>query len=193
MTQLIPEQAVPNIYPEMLARTQTMGFTMSSDIHVCSLLRACVSSKRKGRFLELGTGTGLALAWMVDGMDSASRIISIDNDPQPLIIAQESLGRDQRVDIVCADGSEWLMKYDGPPFDLIFADAWPGKYSELNETLALLHPGGIYVIDDMLPQPNWPEGHAEKAEQLMHDLSQRTDLFLTTLAWSTGVILGIKQ
>jgi hypothetical protein len=31
----------------------------------------------------------------------------------------------------------------------------------------MLKPGGLYVIDDMLPQPNWPEGHAAKAEVLI--------------------------
>ena len=48
-------------------------------------------------------------------------------------------------------------------FDLIFADAIPGKYEHLNETLALLRRGGLYVVDDMLPQPTWPKDHAPRA------------------------------
>ena len=33
---------------------------------------------------------------------------------------------------------------------LSYADAWPGKFSQLEEALALLRPGGMYVIDDLL-------------------------------------------
>ena len=65
------------------------------------------------------------------------------------------------------DGSEWLKTYEGPKFDLIFADAWPGKYYDLEETLNLLKDGGFYVIDDMNPAPDWPEGHHDKASGLI--------------------------
>jgi hypothetical protein len=51
---------------------------------------------------------------------------------------------------------------------------WPGKFSYLDKALALLHPGGLYVIDDLQPQPNWPEGHAPKVPALMSDLERRT-------------------
>ena len=57
----------------------------------------------------------------------------------------------------------------------------------------MLKPGGLYVIDDMLPQPNWPEGHAAKAEALIEILENRTDFHLTKLNWSTGVILMAKK
>ncbi len=51
----------------------------------------------------------------------------------------------------------------------------------------MLIPGGLYVIDDILTQPNWPEGHAVKA--LIELLENRTDFHLTKLNWSTGVII----
>ncbi len=63
----------------------------------------------------------------------------------------------------------------------------------LDETLALLNPGGLYIIDDMLPQPNWPEGHAAKATKLIEDLEARKDLMLTKQHWSTGIIICVKK
>ena len=39
-------------------------------------------------------------------------------------------------------------------FDLIYADAWPGKFTHLDRALSLLTRGGIYFIDDLLPQPS---------------------------------------
>ena len=78
-------------------------------------------------------------------------------------------------------------------FDLIFADTWPGKYQNLDELLGLLSIGGLYIIDDMLPQPSWPEGHVKKAADLIDYLDDRTDLHLTKMNWSTGIIVASKN
>ncbi|MEX0289049.1 MAG: O-methyltransferase [Flavobacteriaceae bacterium] len=182
----------PEIYNILEQRCREIGFTMPSDLHIGSLLKTLVASKPAGNFLELGTGIGLSLSWMVDGMDAKAKLITLDNDLELIKIAREYFGSDQRIDIICTDGTEWIKKYDDKKFDLIFADAWPGKYSELDETLALLEVGGLYVIDDMSIQPNWPEGHQENVDGLIHDLEQRTDLSITKLNWSTGVIMATK-
>ena len=81
----------------------------------------------------------------------------------------------------------------GNKFDLIFADAWPGKYSELDEILEFLTVGGIYIIDDMLAQPNWPKGHDDLVNELIEKLENRDDLQLTKLNWSTGIIIAVKK
>ena len=78
-------------------------------------------------------------------------------------------------------------------FDLIFADAWPGKYSEIDEVLDLIKVGGFYIVDDMTKQPNWPEGHEENVKSLVAYLEKREDLTLTKLNWSTGVIMAVKN
>ena len=88
--------------------------------------------------------------------------------------------------------ADWIKTYRGEKFDLIFADTWPGKYFDLERTLALLKIGGFYVIDDMNSQPNWPEGHAEKANTLIEKLESLKDFTFTQLDWSTGVILMCK-
>jgi predicted O-methyltransferase YrrM len=54
---------------------------MASEPLVGALLRTLVASKPAGRFLELGTGTGVATTWMLDGMDPASALTTVDTDP----------------------------------------------------------------------------------------------------------------
>ncbi len=173
--------------------TQDNGFTMPSDPLTCSLLRTLAASKPGGRFLELGTGTGLATAWILDGMDADSTLVSVDYDPELLAIAQTFLGQDTRLSLVEADGEDWLKANVGQQFDYIFADTWHGKYLLLDEVLAMLVRGGIYIVDDMLTQANWPEGHAVKATKLVEVLAQRSDLFITRLAWATGIVLAVKR
>lgn len=153
------------------------------------MLRVLAASKPGGRLLELGTGTGLSTAWLLDGMDRNATLISVDIDPGPQAVAREVLGADRRLEIVTADAVWFLERQTAASFDLIFADAMPGKYEFLDVALALLRSGGVYVIDDMLPQPNWPEGHAERVLPLIADLASRAEFRIASLAWSSGLVL----
>ena len=183
---------MPGQYPALLAKSKVLGFTMPSDVYVGTLLKTLVASKPNGNFLELGTGIGLSLAWMIEGMDEKSGMISVDNDPELIQIANLFFKEEPRLTLICSDGEEWLENYTGESFDLIFADAWPGKYSHLDKTISLIKNGGFYVIDDMKKQPNWPEGHEEKAKELVQVLEQREDITITKMDWSTGLIVAVK-
>jgi len=183
---------VPANYNSILESSNKIQFSMPSDLQTGSLLRTLVASTPSARILELGTGTGLSLAWIADALDENSQVISIDNSETYLNIARCYFAENPQIEIICADGDKWLQEYRGELFDLIFADAWPGKYSSLDEALALLKQGGIYLIDDMLAQPNWPEGHQENVDKLISYLESREDLKLTQLEWSTGIVIVVK-
>ena len=184
---------LPERYGVLMEKSSELEFSMASDRFVGSMLKTLVAAKPKGNFLELGTGTGLSLAWMVEGMCKKSQLTTIDNDPELTNMADTYFGNDDRVNIICGDAGTWINEYRGEPFDLIFADAWPGKYADLDGTLALLSKGGFYVIDDMLPQKNWPIGHEDNAARLIRDLETKKDLVLTKMNWSTGIIVAVKN
>ncbi|WP_217602471.1 O-methyltransferase [Chitinophaga sp. GbtcB8] len=192
MTEEI-NQPIPNAYFAIDKATKENGFTMASDILTCSLLRTLAASKPSGKFLELGTGTGLSTSWILDGMDSNSTLISFDNDEALLAIAKEYLGDDNRLNLVHTDGEDWVKNNKGQKFDYVFADTWHGKYLLLEEVLDMLNVGGLYIVDDMLPQPNWPEGHQEKAINFIKYLESRTDLVLTKQNWATGIIIAVRR
>ena len=183
---------IPKLYEAILAKSKEIGFSMPSDLYIGTLLKTLIASKPKSQLLELGTGIGLSLSWMIEGMDADSRITSIDNDPKLIKIANRFFENDERVTLLCDDGSDWLKNYGGAKFDLIFADAWPGKYSEIEDVLSLIKKGGFYIIDDMIAQPNWPEGHQQNVIELVDYLEHRTDFILTKMNWSTGVLIATK-
>jgi predicted O-methyltransferase YrrM len=185
-------QDIPSIHSEIERKSEEIGFTMPSDMYIGTLLKTLISSKPNGRFLELGTGIGLSLSWMIDGMYGNANLITVDNDPELIAIAKQYFGADERVAIVCQDGTEWIKDYDGSKFDLVFADAWPGKYSEIDEILNLVEVGGFYVIDDMTAQPNWPEGHDKHVGRLVSYLESKANFNLTKMNWSTGLIIAVK-
>jgi predicted O-methyltransferase YrrM len=107
-------------------------------------------------------------------------------------VARRHLGGDRRVTFYVGDGAAFLAGAPGS-YDLIYADAWPGKFSHLDGALACLRPGGIYVIDDLLPQPNWPEGHAPKVPALIDDIERRAEFTTVRLSWASGLMMVVKR
>ncbi len=183
---------LPSVIGAILDDTAAIGFNMASAADVGSLLAVLAASKPGGRFLELGTGTGHGTAWMLWGMDAASTLDTVDDDADPVAVARRHLGGDRRVRFHVMDGAAFLRSAQ-EGFDMIYADAWPGKFSHLDEALALLAPGGVYVIDDLLPQPNWPDGHAAKIPPLVADLERRPQFSTVRLDWASGVMLVTRR
>lgn len=182
----------PGALDAILSETDAFGFHMVSEPRVGALLAALAASKPGGRFLELGTGTGHGTAWLLSGMDATSSLESVDADPMVVAIARRHLHSDRRVRFHLVDGAEFVRQAPQDHFDLVYADAWPGKFSHLDDALALLRSGGIYLIDDLLPHANWPDGHAAKVSVLIRRLEQRNDLITVRLAWASGVMLAIR-
>jgi predicted O-methyltransferase YrrM len=183
----------PDAIRQIVDDTTALSFDMISESKVGALLAALAASKPGGRVLELGTGTGHGTAWLLAGMNAASRLDTVDTDPAVVDVARRHLSSDGRVTFHVMDGATFLQTSPGATFDLIYADAWPGKFSHLDEALALLRPGGIYVIDDLLPQANWPEGHAPKVPALIEDIERRGEFTTVKLAWASGLMLVVRR
>jgi predicted O-methyltransferase YrrM len=179
----------PSELQRIETHTSKLGFTMASDPRTGSILQVLAASKPGGRMLELGTGTGIATAWLLSGMDEKSTLVSVDTSSDFQAVAREILGQDHRLTLVLEDGATFLRKQPKQSFDLVFADAMPGKYESLDEALALVAPGGFYIIDDMLPQANWPEGHDQKALTLMYRLSSNPQFHMAPIVWASGIVV----
>ena len=189
---MIDQAPAPPPLDAILRDTQAIGFRMSSEPKTGALLRTLAASKPAGRILELGTGTGVGASWLLDGMDARSTLDTVENDPAAGAVARRHLGADPRVRFHTADAADFLTRPHRGGFDLIYADTWAGKFTHLDEALSRLNVGGLYVIDDLLPQENWPEGHHEKVARLVDDLLARRQFAAVTLDWASGLMLLVR-
>jgi predicted O-methyltransferase YrrM len=183
----------PSALARILKKSADLGFEMASEDRTGALLRTLAASKPGGRFLELGTGTGVATAWVLDGMDAESELFSVDVNPDFQAAAAEALGNDGRLILISEDAVGFLQRQPAASYDFVFADALRGKYEGLDEALRVVRPGGFYVIDDMLPQSNWPEGHGPRVLALLDTLAGRTDFEITPMAWASGLVLAVRK
>ncbi len=201
---MIDTSAVPANVLAIEAETKALGFDMASDYLTGSLLRTLAATKLGGRLLELGTGTGLATAWLLDGMDKQASLLTVDNNPELTAVAAKYLGADPRLSIYTQDGYELLQTLQEQKFDLIFADTWPGKLKHRDLALNLLAAGGIYIVDDMENRHkekfNDIKGVAAEVlrqmpgqlKELIAALEARADFHTTLLDWSTGIMICSK-
>ena len=125
-------------------------------------------------------------------MDENSKLISVESDAKLVAIARNLLGQDTRLTILEEIGETVLERLNPASFDVVFADTWPGKYNHLEEALRLVKIGGFYIIDDMLPQPNWPDGHDLKVKNLIEILENDIRFRLLKMEWASGIIILVR-
>lgn len=90
----------PEIHSEIRRKSEEIRFTMSSDLYIGTLLKPLISSKPKGKFLELGTRIGPCLSWMIDALGVHTALVIGTNDVEFTAIARQYDGKNERVEIV---------------------------------------------------------------------------------------------
>ncbi|MFF3327748.1 O-methyltransferase [Streptomyces sp. NPDC002889] len=180
----------PNALDSILTDAATLSFAMSCEERTGALLATLAASKPGGHMVELGTGVGAGTAWLLHGMSPDTRLASIEADPAAQAVAAKHLDHDARVTFESADADTWLTTYTGPP--LAYVDCRPGKFHRLADLIALLEPGGLYIVDDLLPQPTWPEDHQPRVDTFLARLSEHPNLLVTPLRWASGLLIGTR-
>ena len=130
-------------------RADSAGFTLSCEPAVgVYLSRLAAAVPRGGKILELGTGAGVGLAWIVHGLGARTdaRVTSIDLDPATQALASRAAWP-AHVELLVGDGADLVGQLG--ELDLIFADAPGGKLVGLERTIGALAPHGVLLVDDM--------------------------------------------
>ena len=183
---------IPDLVGQALATADKAGFGMSCDNRTGALLATLAASKPGGRMLELGTGTGVGSAWLLTGMSRYASLTTVEGASSTAALARRTLGSDSRVELVVADADAWLDEYTGPGFDLAFVDCRPGKFQRRVDLLRHLNLGGLYLGDDLLPQPTWPEDHQPRVDNFVKEIATETGLQVTLMAWSSGLVVAAR-
>ncbi|MEU2490954.1 class I SAM-dependent methyltransferase [Streptomyces sp. NPDC007883] len=182
----------PTALDPILKDAEILGLAMSCEDRTGSLLATLAASKPGGRILELGTGVGAGAAWLLHGMTHDACLTSVEADPRVQAVARAHLGPDRRATFTTTDADATLTSYTGPRFDLAYVDCRPGKFHRLADLLDLLKPGGLYIVDDLLPQPTWPDDHQPRVDTFLAHLPEHPNLLYTPARWASGLLIGTR-
>ena len=145
-----------------------------------------------GRVLEIGTGVGVGLAWLVHGLGSRRdvEVVTVELDDE---VRQTALSAPWPpwVCFESGDGAEVAGRLG--QFDLIFPDAPGGKIFFLRRMVAALRRGGVLVVDDMDLTRHEDEQLRSALAVLRHPLLDNAELVCAELGFSSGVIVAVKR
>jgi len=169
------------------------GFPLSCDPGVGRLLGVLAAGvPPHGAILELGTGAGVGLAWIVAGLVGRTdvRVLSVELDADLGAVAARQAWPDF-VQLESGDALEVVRRPDR--WDLIFADAPGGKWYGLDDTIDALLPGGVLLVDDMSPAEFVDDLHRTKTADVRERLLTDARLVAVAMDWSTGIILCTRS
>jgi predicted O-methyltransferase YrrM len=176
----------PSLVLDAQARAAAAGFTVSSEPPAGQLLATLAAAVAPGgRILEIGTGAGVGLAWLVAGLDGRTdvEVRSVEKNPEVHTLAASG---DWPANVTLHAGDVLTLFDSLGAFDLIFADAQGGKIHGLDRTIAALAPGGHLLVDDMAVAP-------EHTERVRETLLTHPDLTSVELPCGTGLILSTRR
>jgi predicted O-methyltransferase YrrM len=174
-------------------RAAKSGFELSCDVEVGRLLAVLAAATPSGgRILEIGTGVGVGLAWLVHGLGARmdAHVVTVELDAEVQRTAR-SVVWPSWVSFESGDGAEAVSRLGD--FDLIFADAPGGKIFKLRRTVAALRPGGVLVVDDMELARHQDEQLRIGLAVVRQRLFDNVELVCAELEFASGVIVATKR
>lgn len=184
---------MPAVVRAAMDRAEAAGFELACDRQVGRLLAVLSAAvPPEGRILELGTGAGVGLAWIVHGLQSRTdvEVVSVELSPDLAAVAGAAEWP-PFVRLEIADALEVVAR--GERYDLIFADAQGGKWEGLDDTIASLRPTGLLLVDDMTPPEFMNDEHREKTPEVRRRLLEEGRLVHVEMDWATGIILCARR
>jgi predicted O-methyltransferase YrrM len=184
---------VPDVVTRARDRARQLGFELSCEDEVGALLASLAAAVPVGgRIVELGTGAGVGLAWLVHGLGARldAEVVSVDVDRE-LQARVADHGWPEYVRLVGGDGAEVVTGL--APVDLVFADAPGGKTEGLDRTLGALAPGGVLVVDDMDLSRHVDDGLAGAIAAVRDALVGHPDLAVAEIGYSSGVVVATRR
>jgi predicted O-methyltransferase YrrM len=184
---------LPAIVIDARRRAEEAGFTLSSEPEVGALLSCLAASvPEHGRILELGTGVGSGLAWLVHGLGQRTdvEVVTVDID-DTLQAHTRSAPWPPFVRFELGDGASLVPSLGR--FDLVFADAPGGKTIGLESTVAALGGGATLVVDDMDVSRHEDPDLRRDVSRVREELLTDDRLVCSELAFSSGVIVAVRR
>ena len=182
----------PQIVQAANQRAEELDFDISCEPGVGLLLAVLAAAvPANGRILELGTGAGVGLSWLVSGLRGRTdvEVVSVDIDPKVL----ERVAADSWPDFVrleLGEGGELVDRLG--KFNLVFPDEPGSKFDNFEGSIAALRAGGVLVLDDLYlidePESSYREPLIEMRDQVLQDAR----LVEVDLPTSSGILLATR-
>ncbi len=154
---------IPPLVQQAHGICEQLAFTRSCLPAVGRFLGVLAAHVQDGIIGEIGTGCGVATAWMASFVTANTQLVSVENDAMRAQAVAALFRHRPNVRILHADWPE-ILAYG--PFDLLFFDGGPLKAplggtierEKIERVITATRFGGCIVLDDLTPDATTREG-----------------------------------
>jgi predicted O-methyltransferase YrrM len=166
---------------------------------VASLLELLAASIQAQAIIEVGTGTGISGAALLEGMKAGGVLTSIDLEAEYQRHAKElftNLGcESNRTRLIAGRALEVLPRFSDGAYDLIFIDAEAEEYPAiLNQAKRLLRIGGLVIFHGAfasgMADPSIRDYEATAMRDVAVELGSDNDWLPSLLTAGEGLFLA---
>ena len=129
-----------------------VGLACCDDERIGAWVRLLAASKPGGTLLHVCAGTGELAAWIAQGMDLASRLVTLIDADRVAETVTATIAQDLRVTVHRQDPDDFLRDVQAHRFDLIVHDQVPDA-ARIDAAWRLLCPGGLLMIPGLAMRP----------------------------------------
>jgi predicted O-methyltransferase YrrM len=146
--------------PPLVVRAQAiareLGLEVSCSPEAGALLHVLAARRGVSRVAEIGTGCGIATAWIVSALPPQTPFVTVAADPRRATQLARLFESDPDVRVLVGDWCELLPPH--APFDLLVSHAGETPPDvDVEPAVGLLAPGGTVVLDNLSPGRTVPD------------------------------------
>jgi predicted O-methyltransferase YrrM len=182
---------IPSLVQRAENLSEQMNFSDTTSREVGRLLQLLSSQFLSGVLGEIGTGCGVASAWMVSALAPGASFFTVETNVARSAVARALFEAYPNVHVVHGDWHEFLRLGQ---FSLLYAGIESPRLSEPERLLQTLRQGGILVLDRLNPVEQLPMDLRKKADK-MRDFFLNDSRLLATevqVSPSEAVILATR-
>lgn len=187
------------------ARTRAAELGVAAVSPGTGALLAVLAASLPGRaVVDVGTGAGVAALRMLEAMPADGVLTSIDVEAEHQGAARAALTaagvRGNRARIIHGDATDVLPRLADSGYDLVHVDVDDPRVTALvlKESLRLLRPGGMLVVNDALardrvPDPAQRDPRTTAVRELLKAVREDDRLVRTVVPVGDGVLLAVRR
>ena len=182
---------IPTLVQRAENLAEQMNYSNSTSREVGRLLRLLASQLLSGVLAEIGTGCGVASAWIVSALAPGASFFTVEANVARAAAARALFDAYPNVHVV---HGEWRQLLRMGQFSLLYAGLESPRLSEPEHLLQTLRPGGLMLLDRLNPAEQLPDDLRRKQDKLRDFYLNDSRLLATEILVSSSeaVILATR-
>jgi predicted O-methyltransferase YrrM len=191
---------------EVLGRARSRGHELGVtpvSAATASLLTVMASTLPARTAVEIGSGVGVSGVALLRGMAPQGILTTVDKDTEILSAARTAFAEagfpTHRARTINGRSQDVLPRLADASYDLVLVDGSRKRMAtDVAESVRLLRPGGILIINDILDDDHVPQPAVRRPSTLAARQTQRWVRDQESFDWvvlptGTGVLVGAKR